>query len=75
VGGEGDKSQLKGSKGNEGQTKEYMVDNGMGIRGEMKPYDQIIGEYKEKAFQSIEGRQIPQGMQDIVKDYFSSLED
>ena len=41
----------------------------------LKPYDQVIGEYKEKAFQSIEGRQIPQGMQDIVKDYFSSLED
>jgi len=73
-GGEGEKSQLQGHKNNEGETKEYIVDNGVGIKGEMKPYNQVIGEYREKAFQNIEGRQIPQSLEDMVKDYFTSLE-
>lgn len=73
-GGEGDKSPLQGNKTDEGETKEYTVDKGIGIRGEMKPYNQVIGEYKEKAFQNIEGRQIPKSLEDLVKDYFTSLE-
>lgn len=47
----------------------------MTIKGEMQPYNRVIGEYKEQAFQNLEGSEIPQGMQDIVKDYFTSLED
>lgn len=74
LGGEGEKSQLQGNKNNEGNTNEYTVDNGIGIKGEMKPYNQVIGEYREKAFQNIEGRQIPQSLEDIVRDYFTSLE-
>jgi len=74
-GGEGEKSQLQGNKTHEGETKEYIVDKGIGIKGEMKPYNQVIGEYKERAFQSIEGRQIPKSLEDMVKDYFTSLED
>jgi len=75
LGGEGEKSQLQSNKNNEGETKEYTVENGIGIKGEMKPYNQVIGEYREKAFQNIEGRQIPQSLEDIVKEYFTSLED
>lgn len=74
-GGTGEKSQLQGNKNNEGETKEYTVDKGIGIKGEMKPYNQVIGEYREKAFENIEGRQIPQSLEDMVKDYFTSLED
>lgn len=75
LGGEGEKDMLKGSKGEGGQTKIYKTEQGMTIKGEMQPYNRVIGEYKEQAFQNLEGSEIPQGMQDIVKDYFSSLED
>ena len=75
LGGEGEKDMLKGSKGEGGQTKIYKTEQGMTIKGEMQPYNQVIGEYKEQAFQNLEGSEIPQGMQGIVKDYFTSLED
>lgn len=75
LGGEGEKDILQGSKGEGGQTKIYKTEQGMTIQGEMQPYKQVIGKYKEQAFQNIEGSEIPQGMQDIVKDYFTSLED
>jgi len=74
-GGTGEKSQLHGHKNDEGDTKEYIVDKGIGIKGEMKPYNRVIGEYREKAFQNIEGRQVPQNLEDMVKNYFTSLED
>lgn len=75
LGGEGEKDMLQGSKGEGGQTKIYKTEQGMTIKGEMQPYNQVIGEYKEHAFQNLEGSEIPQGMQGIVKDYFTSLED
>lgn len=75
LGGEGDKDFLQGHKNQEGQTKLYEIEQGMTIKGEMVPYNQVLGQYKDKVFQNIEGSQIPQGMQNIVKEYFSSLED
>lgn len=75
LGGEGDKDILQGNKNPDGQTKIFETEQGLTIKGEMLPYDQVIGQYKEQAFQNIESSQIPQGMQNIVKEYFSSLED
>lgn len=75
IGGEGDKDILQGNKNQEGQAKIFETEQGLTIKGEMLPYDQVIGQYKQQAFQNIESSQIPQGMQNIVKDYFTSLED
>lgn len=75
LGGEGEKDLLQGNKGEGGQTKIYKTQQGMTIKGEMLPYNQVIGQYREQAFQNLESSQIPQGMQDIVKDYFTSLEE
>lgn len=41
----------------------------------MIPYDEVIGEYEDKAMESINNYNIPEGMRDLVKDYFSSLGD
>ncbi len=75
LGGEGEKDILQGNKNNSGQTKLFQTEQGLTIKGEMLPYNQVIGQYKEEAFQTMEGSQIPQGMQNIVKEYFTSLED
>ncbi len=73
LGGQGEKELLQGQKGQEGQIKVFKTEEGLTIKGEMLPYNQVIGEYKEQAFQNIEGSYIPQGMQNLVKDYFTSL--
>ncbi|NLN47701.1 MAG: hypothetical protein GX154_01080, partial [Clostridiales bacterium] len=75
LGGEGDKDILQGNKNDNGQTKIFQTEKGLTVKGEMLPYNQVIGQYKEEAFQTMESSQIPQGMQNIVKEYFTSLED
>lgn len=45
-----------------------------GGRGEMIPYTNVLNEYKNEALNSIESEDIPYGVKDIVRDYFSSLE-
>ena len=45
-----------------------------GGRGEMVPYRDVFNEYKNEALNSIESEDIPYGVKDIVRDYFSSLE-
>ncbi len=74
LGGEGDKDILSGQKNQDGQVKVFKTEQGITVKGEMLPYDQVFGRYKEQAFKNIESNQIPQGMQEIVKEYFSSLE-
>jgi hypothetical protein len=34
-----------------------------------------MGEYKQQALDSISSNDIPTGMKDLIKDYFSSLEE
>jgi hypothetical protein len=45
------------------------------VRGNSVTYDQVIGEYKQQALDSINSNDIPAGMKDLIKDYFSSLEE
>lgn len=54
-----------------GDTVQNRQDGG---RGEMVPYRDVFNEYKDEALNSIESEDIPYGVKDIVRDYFSSLE-
>jgi len=45
------------------------------VRGSSVPYNQVIGQYKDKAMESIKASDIPPGMKDMVKEYFTSLEE
>ncbi len=41
--------------------------------GELKPYDEVLNSYKEEALKELTEYEIPQGMRDLVKEYFSTL--
>lgn len=38
------------------------------------PYEEVYAEYQERAFNSIDRNQIPEEYQDIIKEYFGSIE-
>lgn len=38
------------------------------------PYEQVFGDYRNAAFEALEGDYVPFGMKGLVRDYFSSLE-
>ena len=54
-----------------GETVKNKVD---GEYGEVLPYTDVYDVYKQEAMNGIDREDIPYGVKDIVKDYFSSLE-
>ncbi|HWL12189.1 MAG TPA: hypothetical protein VNQ57_04305, partial [Ureibacillus sp.] len=43
-------------------------------KGTIRPYEEVIGDYKESYLKSSERMQLPKDLQDIVQSYFSSIE-
>lgn len=75
LGGQSEKSNITGKKNDSGSTQKMNTSKSMTERGELLPYNQVVGEYKDKAFENMNNTDIPEGMRDVVKNYFSSLED
>ena len=75
LGGEGETSNLNGTKGSGGTTEQVITDKGQTVRGSSVPYNQVVGQYRDKAMESINTSDIPPGMKELVKDYFTSLEE
>ena len=75
IGGEGTTSNLSGKKGTGGTVEQVITDKSRTVRGTSVPYNQIIGRYKDRAMESISASDIPPGMKDMVKEYFTSLEE
>jgi hypothetical protein len=75
LGGDGEQSNLTGQKNNSGSTDQITTDKSQSVRGNSVTYDQVIGEYKQQALDNIDSSDIPTGMKDLIKDYFTSLEE
>ncbi len=75
LGGDGTTSNLSGKKGTGGTVEQAITDKSRTVRGTSVPYNQIIGQYKDRAMESISASDIPPGMKDMVKEYFTSLEE
>ena len=76
LGGQGETSGVTGkSNNNSGKSETSITNNPNATLGELRPYDQVVGEYSEKAMESVNNSSIPGGMEDIIKSYFSSLQD
>lgn len=75
LGGEGEKSQITGKKNTNGNTEQVTSEKGLNVRGEDVPYNQVIGSYKQRAVESMGSSEIPEGMREIIKNYFTSLEE
>ncbi len=74
LGGDGDPSYVKGSKGSSGHSQWSQVEGVPVDKGGAVPYESVLGEYKQEAMTRISNSAIPPGMKDIVREYFSSLE-
>jgi hypothetical protein len=75
LGGEGETSNLSGTKGAGGTTEQVTTNESQTVRGSSVPYNQVVGQYRDKAMESIDTSDIPPGMKDMVKEYFTSLEE
>jgi len=75
LGDGGEISQVPGNAGNEGDSEQVNAGQGLGNFDGFIPYNEVFGEYKQQAMQNLNRMDIPQNMRELVKGYFSSLED
>lgn len=73
LGGEGNETTLPGQKLDSGSSN-YSEAAGPVKKGEMVPYQEVLSQYREEAVQTMERQDIPAGMKELVKAYFSSLD-
>ncbi|MGV8982532.1 hypothetical protein [Clostridium sp.] len=76
LGGTNTASGLTGKKNdNSGSSDSFITNKPNAELGSLRPYDQVIGQYTDKAMESINSNEIPDGMKEVVKGYFTSLQD
>ncbi|MGI6585494.1 MAG: hypothetical protein ACOX3L_06045 [Lutisporaceae bacterium] len=75
LGGDGETSNLSGNKGTGGNVEQVITDKSRTVRGTSVPYNQVVGQYKSRAMESLNTSDIPPGMKDMVREYFTSLEE
>jgi hypothetical protein len=75
LGGDGNASNLNGKAGQSGSSESTITNDSNATLGEFKPYNQVIGEYSSKAMENLNSYDIPEGMMEIIKNYFTSLEE
>ena len=73
LGRAGETSYVKGQEGS-GPQQTMAIDNPDIMPDTMLPYQQVIGEYSQLARESLNRSVIPAGTRELVRDYFSSLE-
>ena len=75
LGGQGETSVITGKGNNNGKSETTITNNADASLGELMPYNQVVGQYSERAMESMDNSSIPGGMEDIIKNYFASLQD
>ncbi|HZK26596.1 MAG TPA: hypothetical protein VFD00_03525 [Thermoclostridium sp.] len=74
LGGEGNEMVLPGEKLDSGSSTYSNADGAPVMEGAMVPYQEVLSEYRQEAVQRMDGQNIPAGMKELVKSYFSSLD-
>ncbi|MDD2282819.1 MAG: hypothetical protein PHP26_02690 [Syntrophomonas sp.] len=74
IGRSGEISQVRGQAG-EGPQQLIESDDPAIMPGSMRPYREVLAEYSKAARESLDRQPIPSGMTEVVKNYFSSLEE
>ncbi|MEN6325110.1 MAG: hypothetical protein ABFD18_02715 [Syntrophomonas sp.] len=70
----GESSVVRGKAGNGPQQNIETADPAL-MPGSLRPYQEVIGSYSQAARESLGRSAIPAGMSEVVKNYFSSLEE
>ncbi|WP_318615981.1 hypothetical protein [Sporosarcina sp. YIM B06819] len=73
VGEKGDPSVVGGNLGKGDFIEEYETQGPVGT-GTIRPYQEVVGDYKDSYLKSTEKLQLPPDLQQILSDYFSSIE-
>ncbi len=74
LGDGGEITNITGTAGEAGSSMWHDGANTPVESGSIVPYNQVLTQYKQEAFTSIERADIPPGMKEIVRDYFTGLE-
>lgn len=74
VGQSGESSFVQGRAG-EGPEEVVQTSDPALMRGTLRPYREVVGQYSQAARESLDRSSIPAGMKDLVRDYFSTLEE
>ncbi|MEK3935265.1 hypothetical protein MKY41_08050 [Sporosarcina sp. FSL W7-1349] len=73
IGEKSEPSIVKGEHG-KGDFIEERSTDGPVEKGSIRPYPEVVGEYKESYLQSADKLQLPSDLQNVLSDYFSSIE-
>ena len=71
--GTGKEESITGKAGEGGESKKYESDYSQHKSGEKKDYQQVVGDYTQKAYSKMNQSKIPNSMKDFIKGYFSGL--
>lgn len=66
-------TNISGIENESGETQKQ-IQQGLGQAGQTRPYSEVVGSYKSEALNNLDDYEIPIGMKEIVKEYFSTLE-
>ena len=68
-----DSGNLTGNVGGHETSEFFRAQNGLNWEGEHTSYEAVIGSYEQNAYEGIAAERYPSGMEDIIKEYFSSF--
>lgn len=68
-----DSGNLTGNVQDHDNSDYFKTQNGISWEGNHVDYEEVIGKYEQNAYEGISAGQYPSGMEEIIKDYFSSF--
>ena len=71
--GTGSQENLTGKQIAGGESKKFESQYSKTSKGEQKEYQQVVGDYTNKAYSKMNQSKIPNSMKDYIKGYFSGL--
>lgn len=68
-----DSGNLTGNAVDHDSSEYYRAQNGLSWEGEHVSYEAVIGSYEQNAYEGIASGRYPDGMENVIKDYFASF--
>ena len=68
-----DSGNLTGNAASHDNSEYFRAQNGLSWEGTHMPYEAVIGSYEQNAYEGIAAGRYPSGMENVIKEYFSSF--
>ena len=68
-----DSGNLTGNSVDHDNSDYYRAQNGLSWEGEHVSYEAVIGDYEQNAYEGIASGRYPNGMENVIKEYFASF--